>query len=63
VDHKKFLQLFKWTEIDEAMLRQLSCRSEGGGSLASKKYEDHVCCLSFSSCSIDDDSTGLVLKK
>jgi hypothetical protein len=41
-DADRILPLFNWTEIDEAMLTQLSYRSEGGGSLASKKYK-HVC--------------------
>jgi hypothetical protein len=37
------VQLFYWTEIDEAILvTQLPYRSEGGGSLASKKYK-YVC--------------------
>jgi hypothetical protein len=41
-DADRILWLFNWTEIDEAMLTQLPYRSEGGGSLASKKYT-HVC--------------------
>jgi hypothetical protein len=41
-DADRILRLFKWTEIDEAMLTQLQYRSEGGGSLASKKYK-HMC--------------------
>jgi hypothetical protein len=41
-DADRILRLFNWTEIDEAMLTQLPYRSEGGGSLASKKYK-HVC--------------------
>jgi hypothetical protein len=39
-------QLFNWTEIAEAMLTQLPYRSEGGGSLASKKYT-HACFMMF----------------
>jgi hypothetical protein len=48
-DADRILRLFNWTEIDEAMLTQLPYKSEGGGSLASKKYK-HVClvCLSCS---------------
>jgi hypothetical protein len=42
----RILQLFNWTKIDEAILTQLLYRSEGGGSLASKKYK-HVCCFMF----------------
>jgi hypothetical protein len=41
-DVERIMRLFNWTEIDEAMLTQLSYRIEGGGSLASKKYK-HVC--------------------
>jgi hypothetical protein len=41
-DCSRILQLFNWTEIDEAMLTQLPYRSEGGGSLSSKEYK-HVC--------------------
>jgi hypothetical protein len=48
-DAGRILRLFNWTEIDEALLTQLPYKSEGGGSLASKKYK-HVClvCLSCS---------------
>jgi hypothetical protein len=38
-DADKILQLFNWTEIDEAKLTQIPYRSESEGSLASKKYE------------------------
>jgi hypothetical protein len=41
-DADRILRLLNWTEIDEAMLTQLPYRSEGGESLASKKYK-HVC--------------------
>jgi hypothetical protein len=41
-DADRILRLFNWTEIDEAMLTKLQYRSEGGGSLASKKYK-HMC--------------------
>jgi hypothetical protein len=44
-DADRFLHLFNWTEIDEATLTQLPYRSEGGGSLASKKYE--LVCFMF----------------
>jgi hypothetical protein len=37
-DANRILQLFNWTKIDEAMLTKLPYRSEGGLSLASKKY-------------------------
>jgi hypothetical protein len=45
-DCSRIIQLFNWTEIDEAMLTQLPYRSEGGGSLASKKYR-HACFMMF----------------
>jgi hypothetical protein len=41
-DADRILWIFNWTEIDEAMLKQLPYRSEGGGSLASKKNK-HEC--------------------
>jgi hypothetical protein len=42
-DCSRILQLFNWTEIDEATLTELPpYRSEGGGSLSSKKYK-HAC--------------------
>jgi hypothetical protein len=46
-DCSRIIQLFNcWTKIDEAMLTQLAYRSEGGGSLASKKYM-HACFMMF----------------
>jgi hypothetical protein len=45
-DCSRIIQLFNWTEIDEAMLTQLPYRSEGGGSLASKKYTQ-ACFMMF----------------
>jgi hypothetical protein len=47
-DVDRILQLFNWTEIDEAMLTQIPNGSEGGLTLASKEYKHACLCLSCS---------------
>ena len=41
-DRSKVLQLFQWTEIDEAHLNSLSYGDNRGGTLDFKKYK-HIC--------------------
>jgi hypothetical protein len=47
-DADRILRIFNWTEIDEAMLTQLSYRIEGGGVWPPRSINMCASCLSFS---------------